>query len=844
MMNKRRVTVEMLRALMDNPSSIRNMSVIAHVDHGKSTLTDSLLASNEIIALKDVGDRRGTDTRKDEQEKGITIKSTGVSLLFDTAETQFKHPSGIQQFLFNLIDSPGHVDFSSEVTAALRLTDGALVLVDCVDGCCVQTETVLRQALAERIKPVLTINKLDRAFLELQLTPEEMYQSFHKSIASVNSIITTYEDEALGDCTLTPERCNVAFSAGRHGWAFTLMDFARFYSKKFGISESKLVQKLWGENYFDPELKKWTTSPISPSGQKLQRGFCKFVLEPLGKVLLAAVNNNHEELDKLTNVLGFSLAQSEKESNVGKELMKCVMMKWLPAANALLEMMVTHLPSPIEAQKYRVETLYTGSLDDETAAAIRKCDPQGPLVMFISKLIPTKDNSRFYAFGRVFSGTVTTQKVRIMGNNYVPGQKDDLFVDKPIQRVVLMMGGKTEPINSVPAGNTCALVGIDSFLAKSGTIVSDKDSFPLTNMKYSVSPVVRVAVAPANPGDINKLVEALKRLNKSDQLVQCSMEDTGEHVIACAGELHMEICLGDLRDFMGQAEIVVSPPVVTLKETVLAASEKICLSKSPNAHNRLYCSAAPIDEAFARSIEAGDFRSNKGDGKDIAKKLVTEWQWDVTEAKKVWCFGPENKGANILVDVTRGVAYLNEIRDNVVAGFQWVTASGVLAEEHMRGIKFSLSDAVLHSDAIHRGGGQIIPSARRVFYASQLTAKPRLQEPVYLVDIQCPDNVLSGVYNVINQRRGIVTEQIPRTGTPLLNVKAYLPVLESFGFTAALRAGTSGKAFPQLVFDHWETMQEDPLEMGSKAQDLVTSVRKRKGLAPEIPPLDRFLDKL
>ena len=168
-------TVDQMREIMDRQENIRNMSVIAHVDHGKSTLTDSLIAKAGIIAETKAGDARYTDTRADEQERGITIKSTGVSLYYDY-DMQGQGES--QPYLINLIDSPGHVDFSSEVTAALRVTDGALVVVDCVEGVCVQTETVLRQALQEKIKPVLMINKIDRNLLELQLDPESMYQGF------------------------------------------------------------------------------------------------------------------------------------------------------------------------------------------------------------------------------------------------------------------------------------------------------------------------------------------------------------------------------------------------------------------------------------------------------------------------------------------------------------------------------------------------------------------------------------------------------------------------------------------------------------------------------------------
>lgn len=835
-------TVEQIRNIMDKKGNIRNMSVIAHVDHGKSTLTDSLIAAAGIIATAKAGEARFMDTRADEQDRCITIKSTGVSLYYnlpDHIETPKLADS--RDFLINLIDSPGHVDFSSEVTAALRVTDGALVVVDCVEGVCVQTETVLRQALGERIKPVLMVNKMDRALLELQLDQEEAYQSFAKTIETANVIISTYHDDALGDVQVYPEKGTVAFGSGLHGWGFTLSKFAGMYAKKFGVEKDKLMARLWGDNYFDAKAKKWKKSAVSEEGKPLKRAFCQFVLDPIYKLFHSIMNHENEKVNKMLASLNIILKGDEKDQ-VGKPLLKTVMKKFLPAADALLEMIVLHLPSPAVAQKYRVDVLYEGPLDDECATAIRNCDPEGPLMLYVSKMIPTSDKGRFYAFGRVFSGRCATgQKVRIMGPNYMPGKKEDLFI-KNIQRTVLMMGRYTEPIEDCPCGNTIGLVGIDQYLLKSGTITTSETAHNMRIMKFSVSPVVRVAVEPKNPSDLPKLVEGLKRLSKSDPCVKCYIEESGEHIVAGAGELHLEICLKDLQEEFTGVELKTTDPVVSFRETVTDKSKEICLSKSPNKHNRLYVSAEPFADGLSEAIEDGKI-TPRDDPKARARELSENYGWDVTEARKIWCFGPETTGPNILVDVSKGVQYLNEIKDSFVAAFQWATKEGVLCDENMRGIKFNIHDVTLHTDAIHRGGGQIIPTARRVIYASQLTGTPRLMEPVYLVEIQCPESAMGGIYATLNRRRGHVISEEQRPGTPLYNVKAYLPVMESFGFTADLRSATSGQAFPQCVFDHWQVIQGDPLVSG-KPQEIVLATRKRKGLALEIPPLDRFLDKL
>jgi elongation factor 2 len=312
-------------------------------------------------------------------------------------------------------------------------------------------------------------------------------------------------------------------------------------------------------------------------------------------------------------------------------------------------MIVLKLPSPVKAQKYRAAYLYEGPIDDPCGQAIKNCDQKGPLMVFISKMVPTNDKGRFYAFGRVFSGVVQTgQKVRIMGPNYKPGSKNDLNV-KNIQRTVLMMCGKVEAVPDVPCGNTCGLVGVDQYLMKQGTISDHDDAHNIRVMKYSVSPVVRVAVEPKHASDLPKLVEGLKKLSKSDPLVLCYTEESGEHIIAGCGELHVEICLNDLVNEYAKIEIKKSDPVVTYKETVTETSSQICLSKSPNKHNRLYVVAEPLGDDLTNAIESEEI-SAKQDQKIRNRTLADKFEWDINDAKKIWCFGPETTGPNLLVD--------------------------------------------------------------------------------------------------------------------------------------------------------------------------------------------------
>lgn len=815
------------------------VSVIAHVDHGKTTLTDSLLAKAGIIDQEQAGSKRTTDTMEEEKARGITIRSTGVSMTFDGT---FRGETKDDQYLVHLVDSPGHVDFSSEVTAALRVSDGAVVVVDCVEGVCVQTETVLRQALTERVKPILVLNKIDRAVQELQLSPEDAYRRFCGTIDAVNDVMSSYADPALGDVTFAPEKGNVVFASGLFGWGVSLPQFAKRLAAKVPNASpdqaAKILRNLWGDAFFDPDTKK-TVHTVTP-GKNLERYVCKVFLGPLFKMIKAIAAADWGQIDDITGRLDITLSAKDREKT-GKELMRTVMRKFLPLADSLLDTIFTHLPSPTVAQKYRTEILYDGDQEDEFAKGIRECDPKGPLIAFVSKMFPVPHTKSFYAFGRVFSGTLTSgQKIYAL-----TGRKEES--SKNVQRLLPMFVTMraNDNLQSCPPGNIVAIQGIDHLLVKCGTISSSPKASPIKSMKFSVSPVVRAAVTCKNPQDLPKLVDGLRSLVNVDPCVQCITEPSGEHVIGAAGDLHLEVCMNILRnDYCKGIEILQSPPMVPFRETVLASSRAPILVKSPNTHNRLYATAEPLSEELCNAIDDKAIPVSE-ESKVRAEYLIEKFGWEKTEAqKKIWCFGPEQQPTNTVVDTTKAVQYLNEIKDHVVSAFNWSATAGPLCGEPLRGVRLNLVDVMLHADAIHRGGGQIIPAARRLAHACVLSAEPRLVEPIFLVEIVTTQIESSNIYNVISRGRGKVVSMEPRVGTPMCTMKAYLPVLSSFGLTATLREATHGQAFVQCTMSHWQVMEGDPRVEGTLPNSIVKEVRARKHLPPAIPTVEDLADRL
>merc|ERR1719493_532860 len=357
------------------------------------------------------------------------------------------------------------------------------------------------------------------------------------------------------------------------------------------------------------------------------------------------------------------------------------------------------------------------------------------------------------------------------------------------------MGRYVEQLADCPCGNLVGLVGVDQYILKTGTITTDDNALPFNTMKFSVSAVVRVAVEPKSAQDLPKLVEGLKRLSKSDPLVKTFTAKTGEHIIAGAGELHLEICLKDLKEqYMKGAGLHVSEPVVSYCEGISGKTggpkpdgsgdyPEMVVAKSPNKHNRLYMWANPMCAELCKAIDDEDITPNQ-DFKARARILANDYGWQVGDARKIWSFGcPPDALPNTIVDAAKGVQFLNEIKDHVVGAFMQASGGGVIADEIWRGIRININDVTLHADAIHRGAGQIMPCARRVFYACELASSPRMMEPMYLIDITVPQNAHSGVYSTLNKRRGEIHKIEERIGTPLTQIQAFLPVMESFGFT-------------------------------------------------------------
>jgi elongation factor 2 len=722
---------------MQKKQDIRNIGIIAHIDHGKTTMTDSLLAEAGLLSPKIAGQARALDFLEEEQKRGITIRTANISLLHETQ----KRPHVI-----NLIDTPGHVDFTGEVTRALRVIDGAVVVVDAVEEVMVQTETVTRQALRERVQPVLFINKIDRLIRELKLSSEEVESKLARIIRDFNNLIAMYgEPEFKTAWKVDPSEGTVAFGSALHRWGFTLE-----MAKEKGVMFSDIV-----EHY---KTDRW------------------------------------EELQ-------------EK----------------LPLHRAILDMVVKNLPNPVDAQKYRIPQIWRGNIDSKIGQAMLHCSDEGPIVMCINSA-QMDPHAGIVATGRLFSGTVKEGS-----NVYLVGAK------KPyrLQQVSMYMAAFREVVDRIVAGNIAGLLGLD--LARSGETLVATDCkeamVPFERIKYVSEPVVTIALEPKHPKDLPKLVNVMQRMSIEDpNLVTTINTETGEYLLSGMGELHLEIACKFMRDYEKGLDFVTSKPIVVYRESIGGKGVSV-MAKSPNRHNKFWIELEPLEEDVVKLAEEGEI-GVKMSPRQVGEVLREKAGWSADEAKNVWAL---DEYYNILMNTTKGIVYLREVRATLISGFRWACKNGPLCEEPLRGVKAKLMDVKLHEDPVHRGPAQVMPATRRAIFGSFLTDKPTLLEPVYKIGVSVPTQWVGEVTSLISRKRGRIVASEKKGA--LTAITGYIPVSETFGLSADIRSATSGHAFWQCTFDHWEKMSKN------LAATVIEEIRERRGLSPGVPPASRFIDR-
>jgi elongation factor 2 len=710
-MPKFRQTAEILR-LMSKKERIRNIGIVAHIDHGKTTMTDSLLAEAGLLSPQVAGRARALDYLEEEQKRGITIKTANISLL---------HVTEGQSYVINLMDTPGHVDFTGKVTRALRAIDGAVVVVDAVEEIMVQTETVTRQALEERVRPVLFINKVDRLIKELRLSEAEIQNKFIRIIRDFNNLIEIYGEPKFKDrWRVNSEKETVAFGSALHKWGFTPKN-----AKEKGIKFTDIID--------------------------------------------AYEKTKHHTLSRL-----------------------------LPLHDAILNMAVKNIPNPVEAQNYRLQKIWRGNVKSEVGQAMLNCDENGPTAMCIT-IAQMDPKAGLIATGRLFSGSIREgDRVYLV----------DVKKEYDVKQVFMYMGAYREAVDQITSGNISALLGLD--LARAGETLVDaaheRVMVPFEPIKYASEPVITIAVEPESAKDLPCLIDAMNRLSIEDPNIVTSInKETGEYLLSGMGELHLEIAVKFLKDYAGGTEIAASNPTVDYRESITRKG-LVATAKSSNKQNTFKVQVEPLEEKAPKPVE-------------------------VSRTKKVWA---TDEHQNMLINSTKDFKYSGETKDMIISGFHWACRTGPLCGEPLRNVKAKLIDAQISEEPSSREATQISRAMSRAILGSFLTADPLLLEPIFKIIVSVPTQWMGECSTILTRRHGKISTSEQKGGLTI--IVGYIPVAEAFGMTAEMRSKTSGNAFWQCTFDHWEKTPE------KVTLEIIKQIRMRKGLPPEIPSPDKFID--
>ena len=697
-----------MQQLMGRKELIRNIGIIAHIDHGKTTLADSLLAGAGLLSTKMAGMARVLDYLEEEQKRKITIKTANISLLYKVSGTSY---------VINLVDTPGHVDFTGKVTRALRVIDGAVVVVDAVEEIMAQTEIVTKQALEERVRPVLFINKVDRLITELQLDEEQIQKKLDRIISRFNDLIELYSEPSFKDqWKISGSLGNVAFGSALHGWGFTMN-----MAKQCGVKFSDIAK--------------------------------------------AYANGEQMKLQKT-----------------------------LPVYEAIFEMAINVVPNPREAQSYRTETIWDGQITSKIGNALVECRDDSPTVLFVTN-VRADSNGDTVATGRVFSGKVKKgDKLHLV----------DVLSETEVKEVSIDMGALREEVNEVTAGSLASFT-LTGRVKAGATLVdlAHKDSMvPFEGICYVSEPVVTLAVEPKTPQEIPLLLDALEKLASEDPNLKVTADkQTGEYLLSGMGELHLEIAVHQLKS--DGLNVTVSSPRVVYSETVQKKGT-VALAKSPNKLNSFWVQVMP-------ETEENEHLADNDSGSVLS----------VDEHR------------NVLLDCsgkTEGVS--EETLEAIIAGFEYACRDGPLCGEPVRHLKVNIVD--LQTNQRSEEGLEVMRGVGKAVFGSFLTADPALLEPIYRIIISVASELSGECSRMLAMRRGKVT-LFEQKG--LLNIiSGYIPVSETFDFSKELRSATSGRAFWQMFFDHWERMPK------KLTLQVITDLRQRKGLTPEIPKAEKFME--
>jgi len=727
-MPRRKEITEIIN-LMGKTENIRCIGLVGHIDHGKTTLSDSLLSEAGFLSPDLAGEARALDYLEEEQQRGITMKSANISLYYE------KTLEGYDPFLINLVDTPGHLDFSGKVTRALRLIDGVVVVVDAVEEVITQSETVMKQALQEGVKPILFINKVDRLIRELRLSDEEIKKKYIRIINSFNTLIERHANPPFDqEWKVSPSSGNVAFGSALHKWGFTL--------------------------------------------NILEKGSLKF-------------KDIRERYNKDTYT---------KESYADLAV-------YFPINIAILEMVVDHLPNPIEAQKYRIGKIWDGDLNSELGRAMVNCDPNGPLIICLSKVQVEKHG--LIATGRIFSGNCEKKsEIYLLNDNSYDS----------IQRIAIFMGQRREQVEKIPVGNIVALEGLKNVKSGETIVVKTKmsDMVPFENVKYVTTPVVTVSIEPEYLRDLDKMKKLIENMLIEDPNLKFEIhEENGEFLLSGMGPLHLEVTA----DEIGKrgVKVTVSEPRPVFKESCRYKSSLIDVS-SPDGRTTLQLRLERLDDKTVRFFQSTDYTTIKPFS-TLKEVLNEETSLTREDIENFWECDDDQ---NILI-YNGEVDLEQQDKSAILEIVEKIHLNGPLCGEKLTEIKIVIEKLEIETSSSEGSFTELSSILYDAVKKGLNEAELILLEPIYHTIVQLPPDLIKNTLSLLSKYSAKI-KSIDQEKDYQAIIEVLLSVRNSIKFAEDVRSTTSGKAFWQNEFF---AFMEVPHH---ESQQLIDNIKFSKGM--------------
>ena len=505
------------------------------------------------------------------------------------------------------------------------MVDGAVIIIDVIEGICSQTESVIRQAWDEKIKYILVFNKIDKLFKVVEMSPEDAYEHLKNLLEKVNAMMsslilkdievnnilnlerkesnTSINEKEKGNDIIeekeknfyfSPNKGNVIFASALDNWAFTIDKFVDIFANKYGTKKEIMQKVLWGDYYLDKKTKKFCSEPPNEDSKPI---FVDFIMKNIYKVYqTVTVDQDFPKIKKMVKSLNLNISEKDLNENILNRspilILRAIMREWLPIPQTVYDVIIRELPNPIVGIQNKIDLLFPNikySHNDFVNNIKKKikeskvCGEGIPTIAYISKMVcinkkniqgikfdelnNNNEEAKFMPFARLFTGEIKEgEEYYVIGPKHDPKNNKFDIKKYTFSNIYYFVGQFLNQIKSIPIGNIFSVSDLEKDVFKTSTISNNYNCPSIIPLNLNQNSNIKVSITPENIKDMPILLEGLEKLNRSDPAVNYYTQSNGEHILVTSGEVHLERCIKDLEEQLAKVNFKISEPIVNFKE--------------------------------------------------------------------------------------------------------------------------------------------------------------------------------------------------------------------------------------------------------------------------------------